>query len=243
MSRGRYRARADARERALVNEAVLAANAKIAELTHELAETRHHLAMIRRSLQSEAMNEARVLADAEIKRLEGEVAAAHEEHNAHVEALAFDLLDLFFEHGAKCPTPHATEAFNIHFCEMFGLSDRFGEIYDYIEKIRLGQQDADAEDEKGDRDLARWERRFTNTTRKVRRANSIAKQMAAGKAAPHRGMAIGRSMGTWGQMPGWREGPKYLLPGKDDHAVDTETGDVYRVCDECEEEEGDEQEA
>ena len=161
MTKGKYATKAINRLAAVDNEVIVELRAKLqsAEATNRvLAE---EVSVLTRRLNGTVTQEAAMLAQEEIARLADELRDQHSIHAGQVESLAFNLLDLYSEHNCHVGEGGNAEKFNTEFAALFGMSDRAGELMDYIHRN---------EDEW--RDDNRHSRRATSTAKKIRHQRS-----------------------------------------------------------------------
>lgn len=207
MTRGKCAAAAANRRLADAEAAIKQAQAETEKLRTELGHARDELELERRERNSTILARSDRLSHKLIESARAEVIRSQQLHSEHIETLAFALLDLYSDHG--CTAGNDVEGFNLSFAELFGMSDRYGEIWDYIRSLQgelygidgVAPADPDPDDPDDDRgrELNRYEKRFTSTAKKIRRANALAKQMANGKAARGNGTewyGIGRATGS-----------------------------------------------
>jgi predicted RNase H-like nuclease (RuvC/YqgF family) len=201
--KGKYAAKAANRAASVDNDVIVELREQLAQVRGENRRLSNELSTLNRSTMSAAMREAKRLADDEIERLNSELAEERTRAQEHLRALAFDLLDLYHEHGCTTGEDGNSEEFNLEFARLFGLSDRYDELYDYIGEL-TGRNRDDGGHTAGGIQMNRFERRMTSTAKKVRRVNSMTRDMRYGKGAVPTGRGFGRAYGTWtreGELP------------------------------------------
>lgn len=188
MAKGKYAAKALNRAAAIDNDVIVELRHKLAAADDEIKALTEKLNEAGRQIHSHAMSEAGRIAQDEIRSLHDELQEQDQKHRAHLEALAFDLLDLYAEHDCAVGENFDAKTFNTEFAELFGLSDRTGEILDYVESFNRRERQ---------RNSNRRSRRATSTARKIRSQVARLKDIQRnpgrfGHKAPEGGLYYGR---------------------------------------------------
>lgn len=169
MAKGKYAAKAINRAAALDNDVIAELRAQLKVAQGRITELTDEVKAKTSATNSDIMRRAGELACAEVDRMSVELQMQSQNHQKHIEALAFDLLDLYTEHGCVTASYGDVDAFNIEFARLFGLSDRAGELVDYIKAAR--------NDSIGNQPTNRYLRRFTATAKKMRRADAALRDL------------------------------------------------------------------
>jgi hypothetical protein len=186
--KGKYAAKAINRTAAVDNEVIADMRAKLEESRRENLALRDEVVVLNGKLNRSVTREAAQLAQQEIESLRAEIIEQSALHEEHLEALAFDLFDLYSKHNCAVGPGGDAEKFNAEFAQIFGMSNRYGELIDYMSTLP-NREDRTATN--------RRSRRATSTVKKIRhqRSRLVDRQRNPGafkRAAPEDGLSYGR---------------------------------------------------
>jgi hypothetical protein len=186
--KGKYATKAINRAAATDNQVIADLRQKLEQSDRENSGLRGRVAVLNAKLSRSVTREAAKLAQQEVQSLRSEVSEQRDLFRAYLEALAFDLFDLYAKHNCRVGEGESADKFNEEYARLFHMSDRYGELIDYMST--LPNRDSQAA-------INRRNRRATNTLKKVRatRAWLVDQHRNPGafrKAEPLDGLTQGR---------------------------------------------------
>ena len=157
--KGKYATKAINRAAATDNEVIVEMREKLDESTRENVALREQVAVLNGKLTRSVTREAAQLAQQEIESLRAELLEQRGLVQDHLQSLAFDLFDLYSEHNCSVGEGGNAEKFNVEYAQLFGMSDRYGELIDYMSTLPNRRHQFGTN---------RRNRRATSTVKKVR---------------------------------------------------------------------------
>lgn len=186
--KGKYATKAINRAAATDNEVIADMRDKLDESNRENVALREQVAVLNGKLGRSVTREAAQLAQEEIESLRAEILEHRELFQAYLQALAFDLFDLYAKHNCAVGEGGNAEKFNEEYARLFGMSDRYGELIDYMSTLPNRDNQTVSN---------RRNRRATSTVKKVRATRAWLKDQhrnpgAFRKPEPIDGLTKGR---------------------------------------------------
>lgn len=157
--KGKYATKAINRAAATDNEVIADMREQLERSNRENCALREQVAVLNAKLGRSVTREAAKLAQQEVESLRSEVSEQRDLFRAYLQALAFDLFDLYAKHNCSVGHGESADKFNEEYARLFGMSDRYGELIDYMST--LPNRDSQPA-------INRRNRRSTNTLKKVR---------------------------------------------------------------------------
>jgi len=157
--KGKYATKAINRAAATDNEVIADMRGKLDESQRETIALRDQVEVLNGKLKRSVTREAAQLAQQEIESLHARIIEQGDLHQEFLDGLAFELFDLYAKHNCYVGEGGDAQKFNAEFAQVFGISDRYGELIDYMSTL------PNRDDGTG---TNRRNRRATSTVRKIR---------------------------------------------------------------------------